>query len=197
MNNKFFYKTTITIVAVFFAVFGVAQNKTIVKATIDRSQILIGEPIQLVLEADIPENEAIRFFQPDSIPHFEFLDIQKIDTSNTGKGTILSQIFQITSFDSGHWVIPSFILGDSIVTDTIPVDVGFSSFNREQPYHDTKEIIEVNPTEEKQKIKWWYIVAGAALLLLLLIMLLRKKKKPVVQSVDQPPDPFKEAMDQL
>ena len=197
MNNKFFYKTTITIVAVFFAVYGVAQNKTIVKATIDRSQILIGEPIQLVLEADIPENEVIRFFQPDSIPHFEFLDIQKIDTSNTGKGTILSQIFQITSFDSGHWVIPSFILGDSIVTDTIPVDVGFSSFNREQPYHDTKEIIEVNPTEEKQKIKWWYIVAGAALLLLLLIMLLRKKKKPVVQSVVQPRDPFKEAMDKL
>ena len=197
MRNIFFYKTTITIVAVFFTVYGVAQNKTIVKATIDRSQILIGEPIRLVLEADIPENEAIRFFQADSIPHFEFLDIQKIDTSNTGKGTVLSQVIQITSFDSGHWVIPSFILGDSIVTDTIPVDVGFSPFNPGQPYHDTKEIIEVNPTEEKQTIKWWYIVAGAALLLLLLILLLRKKKKPVLQAVAQPRDPFKDAMDEL
>ena len=197
MRNKFFYKTIISIVAVFFAVYGVAQNKTTVKATIDRSKILIGEPIRLILEADIPENEAIRFFQPDSIPHFEFLDIQKIDTSNTGKGTVLSQVFQITSFDSGHWVIPSFILGDSMVTDTIPVDVGFSPFNREQPYHDVKDIIEVNPPEEEQKIRWWYIVAGAALLLLLLILLFRKKKKPVQKPVEQPLDPYKEAMGQL
>ena len=197
MRNKFFYKTIISIVAVFFAVYGVAQNKTTVKATIDRSKILIGEPIRLILEADIPENEAIRFFQPDSIPHFEFLDIQKIDTSNTGKGTVLSRVFQITSFDSGHWVIPSFILGDSIVTDTIPVDVGFSPFNPEQAYHDIKDIIEVNPPEEKQKIRWWYIVAGAALLLLLLILLFRRKKKPVAKPVEQPLDPYKEAMEQL
>ncbi len=197
MRNNFFYKITATIVAVFFAMYGVAQNKTTVKATIDRSQILIGEPIRLILEADIPENEAIRFFRPDSIPHFEFLNIQKIDTSNTGNGTVLLQVIQITSWDSGHWIIPSFILGDDIFTDTIPVDVIFSPFNPEQPYHDTKEIIEVNPTEEKEKIRWWYIVAGAALLLLLLILLFRKKKKPAVQLVEQPHDPFKEAMDQL
>ncbi|MGZ8551110.1 MAG: hypothetical protein ACXWV2_10630 [Chitinophagaceae bacterium] len=197
MRNKFFYRTIVSIVAVFFAMYCVAQNKTTVKATIDRSQILIGEPIRLVLEADIPENEVIRFFQPDSIPHFELLNIQKIDTSNTGNGTVLSQAFQITSFDSGHWVIPSFILGDRIVTDTIPVDVGFAPFNPEQPYHDTKDIIEVNPTEEKQKIKWWYIVAGAALVMLLLILLFRKKKKPVVQAVVLPPDPFKVAMAEL
>jgi len=197
MRNKFFYKTTISIVAVFFAVYSAAQNKTTVKATIDRSQILIGEPVRLILEADIPENEAIRFFQPDSIPHFEFLDIQKIDTSNTGNGTVLSQVIQITSFDSGHWVIPSFIFGDSIITDSIPVDVGFSPFDPGQPYHDVKDIIEVNPTEEKQKIRWWYIVAGAALLLVLLIVLFRKKKRHVIQAVEQPHDPFKEAMDKL
>jgi hypothetical protein len=174
-----------------------AQSKTTVKASIDRSQILIGEPIRLTLEADIPENEAIRFFQTDSIPHFEFLNKQKIDTSNTGSGTVLSQIIHITSWDSGHWVIPSFSLGENIVTDTLPVDVGFSPFSPEQPYHDTKEIIEVNPQEEKQKIKWWYIVGGAVLVMLLLILLFRKKKKPVVTAIEQPVDPYKEAMNQL
>lgn len=197
MRNKFFYKTTITIIAVFFTLLAAAQSKTTVKASIDRSQILIGEPIRLTLEADIPEHEAIRFFQTDSLPHFEFLGKQKIDTSNTGRGTVLSQIIHITSWDSGHWVIPSFSLGENIVTDTLPVDVGFSPFSPEQPYHDTKEIIEVNPQEEKQKIKWWYIVGGALLLMLLLILLLRKKKKPVVTAIEQPADPYKEAMNQL
>jgi hypothetical protein len=197
MRNKFFYKTTITIIAVFFTLLAAAQSKTTVKASIDRSQILIGEPIRLTLEADIPEHEAIRFFQTDSIPHFEFLGKQKIDTSNTGSGTVLSQIIHITSWDSGHWVIPSFSLGENIVTDTLPVDVGFSPFSPEQPYHDTKEIIEVNPQEEKQKIKWWYIVGGAVLVMLLLILLFRKKKKPVVTAIEQPVDPYKEAMNQL
>ena len=111
MRNNFFYKTTITIAAVFFVLFAAAQSKTTVKATIDRSQILIGEPIRLTLEADIPEHEAIRFFQYDSIPHFEFLNREKIDTSNTGSGTILTQVVRITSFDSGHWVIPAFRFG--------------------------------------------------------------------------------------
>lgn len=197
MRNNFFYKTTISTVALFFVLFVSAQSKTAVKATIDRSGILIGEPIRLTLEADIPEHEPIRFFQPDSIPHFEFLNIEKIDTSNTGGGTVLSQVIHITSWDSGHWVIPSFRLGENIVTDTLPVDVGFSAFNPEQPYHDVKDIIEVNPQEEKKKIKWWYIVAGAAVLFLLLVLLLRKKKKPIVQTVAPPIDPFKEAMGKL
>ncbi len=197
MKNIFFYKTTITTVALFFVLAVAAQSKTAVKATIDRSQILIGEPIRLTLEADIPEHEPIRFFQTDSIPHFEFLDKQKIDTSNTGSGTVLSQVIQITSWDSGHWIIPSFRLGENIATDTLPVDVGFTPFNPEQPYHDVKEIIEVTPKEEKVKVKWWYIVAGAALLLFVLVLLFRKKKKPVIQAVEQPIDPFKKAMEKL
>lgn len=197
MKNIFFYKTTITTITLFFVLSVAGQSKTVVKATIDRSRILIGEPIRLTLEADIPEHEAIRFFQTDSIPHFEFLDKQKIDTSNTGSGTVLSQVMQITSWDSGHWVIPSFRLGENIATDTLPVDVGFTPFNPEQPYHDVKDIIEVTPKEEKEKIKWWYIVAGAVLLLLVLVLLLRKKKRPVVQVVEQAIDPFKRAIEKL
>jgi len=197
MRNIFFYNIIITIVALFFSAITIAQSKTTVKAGVDRSQILIGEPISLTLEVDVPENEAIRFFQIDSLPHFEFLDQQKIDTSNTGSGTVLSQIIRITSFDSGHWVIPSLVLGENIATDSIPIDVGFSPFNPEQPYHDIKEIIEVTPEERKEKPKWWYLLAGAVLLIILLVLIFRKKKKPVVTMVEPPVDPFKEAMVQL
>ena len=197
MRNNFFYNITITIVALFFSATTVAQSKTTVKATVDRSKILIGEPIKLRLEVDVPENEAIRFFQIDSLPHFEFLANPKIDTSNTGRGTVLSQVIPITSFDSGHWVIPSLVLGENIATDSIPVDVGFSAFNPDQPYHDIKEIIEVTPEEKTEKPRWWYLLAGAVVLLILLILIFRKKKKTVVNLVEQPVDPYKEAMTQL
>ena len=197
MRNNYFYNTTITFVALFFSAMAAAQSKTTVKATVDRSQIFIGEPIKLRLEVKVPENEAIRFFQIDSLPHFEFLTRPKIDTSNTGSGTVLSQIIPITSFDSGHWVIPSFVLGKNIVTDSIPVDVGFSAFNPDQPYHDIKEIIEVTPEGKKEKPRWWYLPAGAVALLIVLILLFRKKRKPVVNVVELPVDSYKEAMTQL
>ena len=34
-----------------------AQNKTTVRASVDKNNILIGEPVTLVIETDIPENE--------------------------------------------------------------------------------------------------------------------------------------------
>jgi len=197
MRNPFFYTIILITVVLFLSTSAAAQNKTVVKATVNRTQILIGEPITLTLETDVPEHEPIRFFQLDSIPHFEFLDRQKIDTVNTGSGTILTQVLQITSFDSGHWVIPSMSLGENLATDSIPVDVGFSPFNPDQPYHDIKEIIEVTPEEKKEQIKWWYIVAGAVALLLILVLVFRRKKKPAPEVLPPPPDPYKEAMEQL
>ena len=154
-----------------------AQHKTIVKASVDQNSILIGEPIRLTIEVDIPEKEPIRFFSPDSIPHFELLQKTKIDTINTDNGTKIISVLSITSFDSGHWVIPSFIYTNKIKTDTIPVDVGFSPFDPAQDYHDIKDIIEVNP--EKKKQPWWYAAAGSVLLLIIIIyLLLKKKPKP-------------------
>ena len=197
MRNAFFYNTIFAIVTVFSSLPAAAQSQTVAKATVDKSQILIGEPITLTLEVDVPEEEPIRFFHLDSLPHFEFLNQQKIDTVNTGRGTILTQVIYITSFDSGHWVIPSLSLGEGVATDSIPVEVGFSPFNPDQPYHDIKEIIEVTPEEKKEEIKWWYFVAGAIALLLILVLIFRRKKRPVVQVVQPPADPYKEAMDEL
>ncbi len=84
-----------------------------------------------------------------------------------------------------------------MVTDSIPVDVGFTPFDPEQPYHDTKDIIEVNPTEKEENFNWWYLAAGVILVLLLLSLIFRKKKKPVVPVIELPFDPYKEAMEQL
>lgn len=196
MIKRIFYKIIPGCTFLCSVIFAAAQNKTTVKASIDRNKILIGEPIQLKLEADIPENEPIRFFTIDTLPHFEFLGKQKIDTSNTSDGTLLTQVIRITSFDSGYWVIPALVLGENIETDTLPVDVGFSDFNREQDYHDIKDIIEVNPAEEKKNGWLWYAIAGSVVLLIVIIYLLRRKK-PVVRTVAPVIDPYEEAMKQL
>lgn len=193
MIKKEFHKIFFTAVYLIVALLASSQNGTTVKATVDRNLILIGEPIQLTLEVNIPENESIRFFSIDSIPHFEFLQPGKIDTTNTSNGTKLIQIIPITSFDSGHWVIPSFSLTESLKTDTIPVDVGFSPFNPEQPYHDIKDIIEIEPAEKKQQ--WWWYVAGAGVILLILIVYLLTKKKPApVAAPKAVINPYEEAM---
>ena len=176
-----------------------AQNKTVVRASVDRSQIVIGERIQLKLEADIPENQPIRFFQLDSIPHFEIINPGKIDTANAGSGTSLSQTIYITSFDSGHWVLPALPLGfdETIMTDSIPVDVGFSPFDPQQPYHDVKDVMEVKPVEEKKQGKLWWFIGVGVLLAVILFFVLRRPKKPVVKPVAAPIDPYKQAMEQL
>ena len=197
MRNAFFYNIIFAIVAVFSSLPAAAQSKTVAKATVNKTQILIGEPITLTLEVDVPEHEPIRFFRLDSLSHFEFLNQQEIDTVNTGRGTVLTQVIHITSFDSGRWIIPSLSIGENVITDSIPVDVGFSPFNPDQPYHDIKEIIEVTPEEKKEKIKWWYFVAGAIALFLILILIFRRKKKPVMQVVQPPADPYREAMEGL
>jgi LPXTG-motif cell wall-anchored protein len=197
MTSRAIYNIIVIVVSVFCSAVVAAQNTTIVRATIDRSSILIGEPIRLTLQADIPESQPIRFFQFDSLPHFEFLRREKIDTVNTSYGTVLTQLIHITSFDSGHWVIPPFVLQEEIVTDSLPVDVGFSPFNPGQPYHDIKDVIDVAPEEEKKEQWWWYVVAGAVLLLLVIWLVFRKKKKPVAAIIAPPPDPYKVAIESL
>lgn len=169
-----------------------------IKAAVDKNKILIGEPIQLTLEADIPENETIRFFVIDTIPHFEILEKQKTDTSDTDEGTLLRQVIRITSFDSGRQVIPSFVYAEGIVTDSIPVEVVFTEgFNPDQDYHDIKDILEVYP--EKKKDKWWlwYAIGGGALLIALLLYFLFRKKKPVVPVTAPAISPYEEAMKEL
>jgi LPXTG-motif cell wall-anchored protein len=147
------------------------------------------------VEAKFSPEATIDFVKIDSISHFEFLENPHIDTANSDGSTIIKGVYKITSFDSGHWVIPSFVLFGSVKTDTIPVDVVFSDFDPNQNYHDIKDIIEVKPSEKKQ---WWWYVAGAGLLIALLLLYFLRKKKPVAQSIPAAViNPFDEAMKEL
>jgi LPXTG-motif cell wall-anchored protein len=152
-----------------------AQGGATIKATVDKNRILIGQPLQLTIEARLSQEATTSFVNIDSINHFEFLGKPLIDSANEDGSRIIKEIYKITSFDSGHWVIPSFILSKGIKTDTIPVDVLFSEVDPNQDYHDIKDIIEVAPPKKKQ---WWWYIAGGVLLLAIITIYLFRKKKP-------------------
>ena len=128
-----------------------AQNKVTIKSGVDKNKIVIGEQIHLTSEADFPVQEPMRFFTIDSIAHFEILERKKIDTVDYREGIKLSQSLHLTSFDSGHWAIPSLELpaDKPMYTDSIVVDVGFSPFDPNQDYHDIKDVIDVQVKEKE------------------------------------------------
>ena len=191
------FKKQILFLLSFFAVqLAIAQGEATIKASVDKKKILIGESIQLTIEANLSPASVKKIIELDSIEHFEFLEKPVIDSIGKNGGQTIRGVFKITSFDSGHWVIPSFVLSQDVRSDTIPIDVMFSDFDPNQDYHDIKDILEIKPS--KNKIEWWWYAAGVALLLGLILLYLQRKKKP--QPVIVPKaviSPYEEAMKQL
>ena len=171
------------------------------KVFYDRDKILIGEPIHLVFQAEVPAGVSAGLFTLDSIPHFEFIDKAKVDTINTSKGIIYKHAITITSFDSGQWVIPAraITIGDKeYFTDSITVSVAFSSFDPNKDYHDIKDIIEVD--EAGVAYITWIVLALGIIALLASIYFLRKKKVIAERQPDETPsklNPLEEAIQAL
>lgn len=174
---------------------GFAQGGATIKASVEKNKILIGEPVQLIVEANLSPGSVISFVNIDTIAHFELVGEPVIDTITRSGSTTIKGVYTITSFDSGHWVIPSFAISPDVKTDSIPIDVVFSEFDPNQEYHDIKDILEVKPS--KKKVQWWWYAAGGVLLLVLLYYL-SKRKKPVLVAIQKTVvNPYEEAMKQL
>lgn len=186
-KSKILFFTTIIFGQLVFA-----QGSTTIKATVDKNTILLGQPIQLTIEANFSPDSSLKFISFDSIAHFEFIEKPVIDTTKKS----FRGVYKITSFDSGHWFIPAFTLSSDLSTDSIPIDVVFSDVDPNQPYHDIKDILIIKPFNKKKN--WWWYVAGVALFLGLILLYLKQKKK--TQPFAMPKivsSPFEEAMERL
>lgn len=170
-----------------------AQELVAVKATVNKNRIIIGERFELFIETT--SKGAPQFLTIDTIPHFEFALPPKIDTSETGDRFKVKGVFVLTSFDSGHWVIPAFRHSAQAKTDTIPIDVVFSEFDPNQPYHTIKDIIETETA--KKNWEWWWYAAGALLFAALAYYFFSRKKTPVTRAPSPALGPYEEAMQQL
>lgn len=171
------------------------QNTVSVAAAVNKNKLVIGEQLQLKLEAFFPSGVAPSFFTVDSFMHFEVLQKAKVDTQTTELGTQLSQFITFTSWDSGAWSIPAFALegNNRIRTQPIGMSVGYSPMPPDQKYHDVKDIL---AAPQQSRITWYWYVIGAVLLLLLIWLLFPKKKKEVAPVVNTA-DVYKQTLAQL
>lgn len=176
-----------------------ASAQVTVKATVDRTTILIGEPIKLNLEATVPNGAPIKWFSIDTIPHFEMVDEGKPDSSGDGPNWRYRQEITLTSFDSGYWTIPSFVLQSGrnrYKTDSFNISVTYTPTDTASDYHDIKDIIAVEAPSNPYLL--WIIIAAAVALAALIYFL--RRKKPAAKPAGPPVSelsPFEEAVQLL
>lgn len=170
-------------------------------AITDRQKIIIGEPVQLMLEVSVPDNLPLTWPVLDSLPHFEWIEKGHVDSTLQNGIRHYRQYLTLTSFDSGAWAIPRlpFTSGNKqYLSDSVRILVGYTSAAPVKDYHDIKDIIDVpNPFA-----KWfvWIIVAVTLGSLALVVWFIRKKKllKQLIPSLNRSPlTPYEEALKQL
>lgn len=177
------------------------HGQVVARASVDRDQILIGEPIKLTFEVRVPMGQPLTWFNLDTIPRFEIIEKGKTDTSDNIDGKQYHQELIITSFDSGMVAIPplTITVGSKLyATDSIPIEVSYAQLDISKDYRDIKEIVEVPKPAWMAWIPW---IIGAATLIAIgiIVYLLRKPKQPALtpQPVQPKQSPYEEALQAL
>lgn len=150
-------------------------------SSVNRSVFALGEQIELTLTYSYPVSELPKSipYVSDTFPHFEVISRKKADTVINGDLLTVRQVHTITSFDTGHWTIPRFVMETgrtSISSDTIGIDVVPVPMTS-NTYHDIKEIIEVAPEPFDWK-KWLGILITALVVAAGIWYYLKNRKKP-------------------
>lgn len=180
----------------------------VIKTSVDKNEILIGQQIHYRVEVSFPQNKYLLkwFSLPEKMNGFEVVSREKIDTSTHDGLNTFGQTMILTNFDSGRRFVPALILevlpqeaGDSftMLSDSILVNVKHSPLDSIQPFHDIKSIIEV-----KDEWAWWMwaiMIAGVILLIGGLAWIIKRinKKKDVTAFLESKVPPFEEAMQSL
>jgi hypothetical protein len=191
------FKNSITSILVFLfaVVIANAQTTGSVITTVDKNKIEIGKHLQLNIKYSYPSNATNKFILPDTIPHFEIMQSSVIDSATAKGFTTVNRQLILTSFDSGKWTIPAFSLAQKLQSKAMEIEVVFSDFNPEQPYHDIKDILPAKPLANKTP--WWWYTTVAIILLLAIAAFVAKKKKVVPAKVIPRIDAFQQSMQQL
>jgi hypothetical protein len=178
-----------------------AQETPSIKLSIDRNQILIGEPIRLSMDVKSPFINGNELPQFDSLPHFEVIDKVRMDSLISADGASYHMEWKITSFDSGTRVIPALIvnIGKQIYrTDSLMVEVSYGSIDTTKDYHDIKSIIDIqNPAV---KYVPWLVGIATLIGLFLFIWFIRHpfpKESIAQRKPDQGLTPLEDAMRSL
>jgi hypothetical protein len=178
-----------------------AQEYPTVKASVDKNQVLIGEPIRLSIDVRSPMVSGNQLPQFDSIPHFEVIEKANRDSLISADGASYHLEWKLTSFDSGTRFIPAFsiIVGKQVYkTDSLPIEVSYGIIDSTRDYHDIKGIIDI----ENPDVKYipWVVGAVTLLALFLFIWLVHQPSTVILQPSSLPEiniSPLDEALGSL
>lgn len=207
MKNRVYNMRLLVISLLILAFQQTRAQLPVVKTSVDKDSILIGQQIHYRVSTSMPDNTyRLSWFNiPDTLGNFNVINANKIDSGYANGYLNFTQDIVITSFDSGKQVIPPLTLnaatldGDSsfnLLTDSVIINVAYSPADSVLPFHDIKNIIAV-----KKQFPWWQwaLVVLAVILLALWIFYLtrffRKKKDYTIFESKVPP--YQEAMESL
>jgi len=181
-----------------------AQSDAKVEAKVDANQIMVGDQVRLFIEAQHNSRQGVLQWAtiPDTFNKLEIVEKGKIDTIRQNDVVTYRQRLLVTGFDSGMFVIPSFVFpvipnngtAYTIQTDSFPLLVQTVAVDTTKGFKGIKDIMLV-------KSSWldyiWYIIGGALFLILVTIVIIyfiRNKKAP--QPVVAPPPPVESLQEQ-
>lgn len=166
--------------------------QVLLKASADKDHILVGEPLQLTLEARLPLGEKLDWVLLDSISHFEWIDKGNPTETNDVDGKKVLQTASLTSYDTGYWVIPAFsirVANRNYYSDTLGLRVDYSpGFDPSADYRDIKET-EAVVLPNRSTWEWWLFAVVLLLAILGWFWWRRKNRKKHLQqiTVAEPP----------
>ncbi len=170
-------------------------------ASLDSTNILLGDQVKLFLQIDHPKDVDVQFPQvPDTIAGLiEVLDRSAIDTFEADKEDYIKQIqaYTITCFDSGSYRIPPYWfkiategLNDSVPSNgvtlnvfTMEIDTTKGPTDIKMPYDAPLTLKEVTP------YILGVILIGAIIFFLLYSIKRKKKNQPIFARPQKPKEP--------
>lgn len=187
------FGTQVLFVFIFlFSFSGISQ----VKATIDTTNIKIGEEILYHLEVVTDSSAVVAFPEGQSFLPLEVIEFYPVDTSFENQKTKLIKKYGLTQFDSGNYVIPRQLLRineQAFYTDSLLVEVADVEVDTlKQKMFDIKPAIEIPPVKTNwlKYLLWGFLIL--AILALVIYLILRQKKK--IEEAKRQLPPFEEAL---
>lgn len=196
--KKFLYALMWAVLAL-FSMNARAQSAK-ASATIDTSNIMIGDHTHLKLQCSFPAQALIQWpvIGDTLTSNIEVLAKQGPDTvtQSDPKQIVLSQVLTITCFDSGSFAIPPVtfsyrLKGDTTTyrefTQPVLLNVNTVAVDTTQPIKDIKEPLKA-PLTLQELLPWigGGLLSLAVIALIIYIIIRRKKKKPLFSALRKP-----------
>lgn len=160
-----------------------------VTASVDTTNIKIGEQITYRLSVETEENNLVVFPEGQTFSPLEMIEVYAIDTSEIGDRQRLIREYALTQFDSGRYMIPGqrVLIGDrEFRTDSFAVVVNDVLVDTtKQKMFPIKPSVEVPPAFKIPTWLWW--VLGLILLGVVGYLLYRSRKKRKEAAQKLPP----------